>query len=83
MAQRVSRGELEINQPFVHESIIGSRFTGRAIEEVAVGDYPGIVPEITGWARVTGENRIIIDSRDPYSKGFLLGSVDICLSEEI
>ncbi len=72
LAQLVSRGDLAIGQKFVHESIIGSLFTGCAIEKIQVGDYPGIVPTITGWAQITGHNEIIIDQRDPYAHGFLL-----------
>lgn len=72
MAQLVARGELQLDQPFVHESIIGSQFTGRATQHTSVGPYDAIVPSIMGWARITGDNRIVIDSRDPYAHGFLL-----------
>ena len=72
MAQLVARGELAIGQKFVHESIIGSLFTGYAIERVSVGDYSAIRPAVSGWARITGHNEIIIDERDPYAHGFLL-----------
>ena len=72
VAQLASRGELKIGEKFVHESIIGSLFTGCAIEVAQVGDYSAIVPTISGWAQVTGYNDIIIDDRDPYAKGFLL-----------
>ncbi|NKB60940.1 MAG: 4-hydroxyproline epimerase [Gammaproteobacteria bacterium] len=72
MAQRVAKGEQQIGQKFVHESIIGSMFTGCATEFVQVGDTVGIIPTVAGWARVTGENKILIDKRDPYAKGFLL-----------
>ncbi|WP_424947619.1 4-hydroxyproline epimerase [Candidatus Spongiihabitans sp.] len=73
IAQLVSRGDLDIGQKFVHESIIGSLFTGCAIKQTQVGDYPAIIPTITGWAQVTGHNNIIVDTRDPYAHGFLLG----------
>jgi 4-hydroxyproline epimerase len=73
MAQLVSRGELVLGQDFVHESIIGSLFTGCAIATAEVGDYAAIVPTISGWARITGYNEISIDDRDPYAHGFLLG----------
>jgi len=72
MAQLAHRGELEVGDCFVHESIIGSLFTGRIKEKASVDQYAGIVPTIEGWARVTGRNEIIIDSRDPYAHGFLL-----------
>lgn len=72
VAQLVARGDLAMGEDFVHESIIGSLFTGCAIAEARVGEYPAIVPTISGWARITGYNEISIDQRDPYAHGFLL-----------
>ncbi len=72
VAQLVNRGELEIGERFVHESIIGSLFTGCAIEQTRVGNYSAIIPTVAGWARITGHNDIIIDDQDPYAHGFLL-----------
>ena len=49
---------------------IGSLFTGRIEGRATVGDRPGIIPSIEGWARVTGFNTIVIDDRDPFAHGF-------------
>jgi 4-hydroxyproline epimerase len=54
----------------LHESIIGSVFKGSVDKEVFVGDYKGIIPGISGWARMTGYNTIFIDDRDPFAHGF-------------
>jgi len=70
MAQWVARGRLTAGDSFIHESIIGSRFTGRVESITRCGDYPAIVPSIQGWAQVTGYNHIIIDDNDPYAFGF-------------
>ena len=70
MAQWHARGRLRVGETFVHESIIGSLFTGRVVAETEVGGGPAIVPSITGWARMTGLNTIFIDERDPYAHGF-------------
>ncbi len=70
MAQWVQQGRLGIGEDFLHESIIGSRFTGRAEHKTQVGPYPGIVPSIEGWARVTGINTIFIDDDCPFREGF-------------
>ncbi|NNF04885.1 MAG: 4-hydroxyproline epimerase [Rhodothermales bacterium] len=70
MAQLAARGELDAGDAFVHESIIGSLFTGRIESTTRVGDFDAIVPSIEGWARVTGYNRILIDEDDPYAHGF-------------
>jgi proline racemase len=73
MAQRHARGELALDTPFVHESIIGTRFTGRLIEEVSVGGRPGVIPEITGRAWITGMGRYVLDPTDPFPSGFRVG----------
>ena len=72
IAQLASRGELGIGDSFVHESIIGSLFTGRVKQQASIGKQQGIIPTIEGWAQVIGKNEIIIDTRDPYAHGFLL-----------
>lgn len=70
MAQLAARGDLREGDSFVHESIIGSMFTGRVESTARVGEFDAIVPSIEGWARVTGYNRILIDDDDPYAHGF-------------
>ena len=70
MAQLHAKGKLKTGDRFVHESIIGSLFTGRVEAETRVGNHQGIVPSIEGWARITGLNTITIDARDPYAHGF-------------
>jgi 4-hydroxyproline epimerase len=72
MAQLVAKGQLGIGQSFVHESIIGTAFTGVVTDHVRVGSYEGIVPTVEGWARVTGYNTILVNDRDPLYRGFLL-----------
>ncbi len=70
MAQLHARGALAVGAPFVHESIIGSLFTGRVEAETEVAGQPAVVPSVEGWAHLTGYNTIIIDDRDPYAHGF-------------
>jgi proline racemase len=72
MAQLHARGELAIGEPFVNESVIGTRFTGRLVEETRVGDVPAVVPEITGRAWVTGRGEYLLESDDPFPAGFAL-----------
>jgi len=72
MAQLVAKGQLALGEAFVHESIIGTCFTGMAVEAVQVGSYAGIRPSVEGWARVTGHNTIFVNDRDPLCHGFLL-----------
>ncbi|MEZ4773147.1 MAG: 4-hydroxyproline epimerase [Bacteroidia bacterium] len=70
MAQWAAKGKLGVGDSFVHESFIGSKFTGRVESTARVGDYEGIVPSVEGWAMVTGYNTIVIDDDDPYAHGF-------------
>ncbi len=70
MAQWYAKGKLKKGDEFVHESIIGSQFTGRIEEETTVAGKPAIVPSIEGWAIVYGYNTIKIDDDDPYAHGF-------------
>ena len=72
MAQLHARGELALGEPFVNESVIGTRFTGRLVEETRVGDLPAVVPEITGRAWVTGRSEYRLDADDPFPAGFAL-----------
>ena len=68
MAQLHARGELAVGQPFVNESLIGTRFTGRLVAETG----RGVVPEITGRAWVTGMGQYLLDAEDPFPAGFAL-----------
>jgi proline racemase len=72
MAQLHARGELALHTDFVNESFIGTRFVGRLVEEVPVGDRSGVVPTITGRAWVTGTAQYLLDPTDPFPAGFLL-----------
>lgn len=71
MAQLFSKGKLKVGQDFVHESFIGSTFTGRIESETKLAGKKAIVPSIKGWAKVYGRNTITIDKDDdPYAHGF-------------
>ncbi len=71
MAQWYAKGKLKKDDTFIHESIIGSRFTGRVVEELELNEYKAIRPSIEGWAKIYGYNTISIDPEDdPYAFGF-------------
>jgi proline racemase len=72
MAQLHARGELALDTDFVNESFIGTRFTGRLIEETTVGDRPAVVPTVTGRAWITGMAQYLLDPDDPFPAGFVL-----------
>jgi 4-hydroxyproline epimerase len=71
MAQWYAKGKLKKGDAFIHESIIGSKFTGTIEEELTVAGKPAIRPGIEGWAKIYGYNTISIDKDDdPYAYGF-------------
>jgi proline racemase len=72
MAARFARGELGIDEPFVNESMLGTRFTGRVVETCEVGGLPAVVPTITGRAWLTGLGQHLIDPDDPFPAGFTI-----------
>jgi proline racemase len=72
LAQLHARGELATGAAFVNESVIGTRFTGRVVEETTVAGKPAIIPEITGRAWITGMGQYLLDAEDPFPAGFAL-----------
>jgi proline racemase len=72
MAQLHARGALAAGVPFVNESPIGSRFTGRIVGETTVAGRPAVVPEITGRAWITGRAEYLLAPDDPFPAGFAL-----------
>ena len=59
MAAMWAKGELEIGEDFVHESIVGTTFTGRLHGETTVGGEPAVVPTIAGQVRARDPGRLI------------------------
>ena len=71
MAQWAAKKLLAPGDEFIHESYIGSTFTGQIEALTSVGEFDAIIPSIKGWAKIIGYNNIIIDSDDdPYAFGF-------------
>jgi proline racemase len=70
MAVVDAMGLLSNTRPFVHESLIGTRFTGRVSARTIVGEVEAIVPEIEGSAWITGEHTFLVDDEDPLKNGF-------------
>ena len=70
LAQLHAKGLLGVNEPYVHESFIGSKFIGCVEEETNLDGKLAIIPSIQGWAKIYGYNTITIDEDDPYAFGF-------------
>jgi proline racemase len=73
MAQLYARGELALGEEYVHASVLGTRFSGRLLEETVVGGFDAVVPTVRGRAWVTGLASYLLDPDDPFPAGFLLG----------
>lgn len=67
------KGEIGLNVPFYHESIVGAMFKCQAVEEANISGVKGIVPEVTGRAYIMSMSTVVLDPEDPFKDGFLLG----------
>jgi proline racemase len=72
MAALFAKGRLGLGEEFVHESIIGTTFSGRLLRRTVVGNTPAVIPEIQGQAFITGIHQFVIDPGDPLKYGFRL-----------
>ena len=70
-----ARGELGLDQPFVHMGMLGTTFTGRLLAEDSVGDYAAVLPTITGRGWVTGTSEWALDDSDPFPEGYTIGDI--------
>lgn len=67
-----ARGMLGLDEEITIESIIGSRFTGRAVELTTVGDYTAVIPEVGGRGFLSGFGQFVFDPEDEVGPGFLV-----------
>lgn len=63
---------LPLDEWIAVESILGTTFRGRALEEVDFGPFQAVVPEVEGSAHITGRHEFLIDPHDPLGEGFFL-----------
>lgn len=68
-----SKGEIKKGEVFIHESITGSRFVCKYLDDAKVGELDAVVPQVTGRAWVTGLNTFILEPDDIFPEGFQLG----------
>jgi len=72
MALRFARGQLKLNEPFINESMLGTRFTGRLIGTTVVAGIPAVIPTIQGRAWITGFSQHLLHPSDPFPSGFVV-----------
>ncbi|MFG2793470.1 proline racemase family protein [Streptomyces sp. NPDC048419] len=72
VAVLAATGRLAPGRTLVHDSIVGTRFHARIVEELTAGGHAAVVPEVTGMAYRTGEHRFELDPDDTLGTGFVL-----------
>ncbi len=75
MAALHAKGQLGLNEDFLHEGILGTVFTGRLIGTTRVGKYQAVIPTISGQAWITGMSTYVLDPEDPFPEGFTVGDI--------
>jgi trans-L-3-hydroxyproline dehydratase len=73
LALASDRGDLDVGDELVVESVLGTTFTGSVVAETTVGGRPAVVPRVEGSAHVTGRSEFVLDPTDPLGDGFRLG----------
>jgi trans-L-3-hydroxyproline dehydratase len=72
VAIHYARGEIDLNEPIVVESILGTTFSAEVISTTAFGPFEAVIPRVTGSAFITGRNEFLLDPDDPLKDGFIL-----------
>jgi trans-L-3-hydroxyproline dehydratase len=72
VACMAAEGTMAVGDTLSNESLTGAVFTGRIVMAATIGDYDGVVTEISGRAAVTGMHQFMVDDDDPLPEGFLL-----------
>lgn len=67
-----ARGEIAVGEPLVHESVLGSQYTGTIVGTTDVGGVPAVVPSIAGQAWITDIAQLGVDPTDPFPEGYTL-----------
>lgn len=67
-----ARGQIKPGETFIHESVIGTRFES-VIESLATaGNYPAVIPSVSGQAWITYMSQVGVDHSDPIQQGYTL-----------
>jgi len=76
LALRYEKGELKVGEPWVCESILGTRFSSQIAAQTLIGNLPqqftAIIPRISGRAYITGWRLVTQYPDDPFPQGFII-----------
>ncbi|MBF4501025.1 proline racemase family protein [Savagea sp. SN6] len=64
--------DIKKNETFVHESIVGTLFHARVLEETEETGVPAVLTEVSGTAWVMGMHTFYYNEDDPLCHGFLM-----------
>jgi proline racemase len=65
MALRHARGDLDVDEPYTHEGVLGTRFEGRIVDARETAEATVVTPAVTGSASLVGTHTFLLDPDDP------------------
>lgn len=71
MACLAADEKLSVGDSFISESIVDTTMSARIVVDTEVGEYPGIVVEISGRGAVTGMHQFFVDPTEERSSSFV------------
>ncbi len=66
------RGDIARGETITVESILGTTFDVKVVDNVTYGHLSAVIPQVTGNAFITGEHTFLIDAGDDLKYGFIL-----------
>jgi proline racemase len=66
------RGLIEVGEPFLSTSLIGTVFHAQIVNTTIVGEQPAIIPSLSGRTWITGFHQYCLDPSDPFPQGYTL-----------
>jgi proline racemase len=72
MAVLHAKGEMQVGDRFIAESIIGSRFDCTILDRTSLAGEVAIIPTIRGRGWITGTHQLMCDPEDPWPGGYRL-----------
>jgi proline racemase len=72
LAALYHKKKIGIGEEFVHESILGTLFSGEIVGEARIKKQKALRIKITGNAYITGFSQLVVDADDPLKQGFTL-----------
>jgi proline racemase len=71
-ALHYAKGELQLRERVVIESVLGTTMTVEAMEQAKFGPYEAVIPQVGGTAHIIGRNEFYFDPEDPFTGGFII-----------